>query len=424
MRLAGALALGCLAGTGAPEAQQAPAFRATVDVVAVTVQVVDGEGRPVTTLGRESFEVTIDGKKRRVVSSDLVQAAGRIPAGVDESLAPVPADRRDRTFILAIDAGSFEPGEMLIVTEAAQGFVKQLGPADAVGVFPLAPSRARVDPTTDRLAVHMALGRITGHRSAINSQFNLTTSEIIDIMAESNSRGTPIGGPAGAGRGAVPAAGAVVLETTTLDRVAVRECRQANDPGCLQAIVSESAALAQQLEERVRESLNGLNGLLDALQQYPGRKTVVVMSGGMSISDRPGGRIDIGDEASDLGEQAARANAVIYALHIDASQGLAYSAQARRIRDLRSLARERTLSGKLLDEFAGASGGALLPVNVGGGDLALNRVLRETSAHYLLGVEPGDAERDGRAHRLRVKINQRGATIRSREWVVLPKRGG
>ena len=58
----------------------------------------------------------------------------------------------------------------------------------------------------DRLAVHMALGRITGHRSAMSSQFNLTTSEIIDIMAESNSRGTPIAGPTGERRGAPPPA--------------------------------------------------------------------------------------------------------------------------------------------------------------------------------------------------------------------------
>jgi hypothetical protein len=62
-------------------------------------------------------------------------------------------------------------------------------------------------------------------------------------------------------------------------------------------------------------------------------------------------------------------------------------------------------------------------VNVGAGEMALDRVLRETSAYYLLGVEPGSTERDGKAHRLRVRVNQRGATVRSRQWVVLPKPG-
>ena len=63
----------------------------------------------------------------------------------------------------------------------------------------------------------------------------------------------------------------------TLQRVQIRECRRTSDLGCLEAIVSEAGALAQNLEERVRLTLNGLTELLDALEQYPGRKTVVLL---------------------------------------------------------------------------------------------------------------------------------------------------
>ena len=53
----------------------------------------------------------------------------------------------------------------------------------------------------------------------------------------------------------------------------------------------------------------------------------------------------------------------------------------------------------------------------------LERVLRETSSHYLLGVEPDDADRDGRLRELRVKVNNtNNATVRSRLWVRIPKR--
>ena len=141
--------------------------------------------------------------------------------------------------------------------------------------------------------------------------------------------------------------------------------------------MSEAAALAQQLEERVRESLNGLDNLLDALQQYPGRKTVVVLSGGMAVSDRPGGRVDIGDEAGDLGERAARANAVIYALHVDASMS---RTPRRRRAGFATYGRWRA-SGRCRRSSSTSSlerpVAELLPVNVGGGDLALERVLRE-----------------------------------------------
>ena len=256
-------------------------------------------------------------------------------------------------------------------------FVKQLGPGDAVGVFPLSPSRSRVDPQWMPRRAH---GARPHYRPAVGAEQSVQpdTSKIIDIMAESNSRGTPL---LWTGSGSRSSATSPDCRANALERVQVRECRQTNDPACVQAIVSEASALAQQLEERARESLIGLDGLLDALQQYPGRKTVVVVSGGMAVSDRPGGRIDIGDEAGGLGEQAARANAASTrctstpACRVPTRRRPAGSATSAHS------ARERTLSAKLLDEFAGRLGGALLPVNVGAGDIALSRVLRETSAY-------------------------------------------
>ena len=50
---------------------------------------------------------------------------------------------------------------------------------------------------------------------------------------------------------------------------------------------------------------------------------------------------------------------------------------------------------------------------------ALLRVLRETSSRYLLGVEPQASDRDGRVRELRVRVRQRGVTVRGRSWVAL-----
>jgi hypothetical protein len=84
--------------------------------------------------------------------------------------------------------------------------------------------------------------------------------------------------------------------------------------------------------------------------------------------------------------------------------------------------RDRTIESRVLEEFSDASGGALLRVPTGSGEYALDRVLRETSAQYLLGVEPEEADRDGKLRALRVRINRNGTTIRSRRWVVIPPR--
>lgn len=408
-------------------AQQPPTFRAAVDLIAVDVQVVDGKGQPIEILDRDNFQVTIDGKKRRVTSANLVQHTsaddGRLnglppPAGGASALT---ADGAGRTFILAIDAGSFSPGEAMPVLDAARDFVRKLPAGDRVGLFTMPRFGPNVNPTVDHSAVKSAIDRLAGQRQSLAGQFHLSVSEIIDISSETAGLGAPtmaITNPAGT-RGA-PAF--VATDLSTLQRVQQRECRSATDFGCHEAIVSEAAALSKHLEERVLQSLDGLNGLLQLLREFPGRKTVVVLSAGMAVSDRPGARLDIGTEATQLGEQAAHANATIYALHIELGMRRAYSAEARRAPGAGSLDREQRLSERMLDEFSGASGGALLSVLVGSGERALDRVLRETSSFYLLGVEPANMDRDGRTHRLNVKVNQRGATVRSRQWVVLQRK--
>jgi hypothetical protein len=64
----------------------------------------------------------------------------------------------------------------------------------------------------------------------------------------------------------------------------------------------------------------------------------------------------------------------------------------------------------------------MFKVQVGSGEVAFGRVLAESSAYYLLGVEPAEADRDGRTHEVKVKTTERNSTIRGRRWVTIPKR--
>jgi hypothetical protein len=148
-----------------------------------------------------------------------------------------------------------------------------------------------------------------------------------------------------------------------------------------------------------------------------------MFSAGIPASDRPGGRPEVGELAKQLGQDAAATNTTIYTLHVDTREFQAMRPEQRRNdRSPVSISRDSAVTGRLLEEFSGASGGALIRVLLGGGELALDRVLRETSSHYLLGVEPAEADRDGRLRELRVRVDQRGTTVRSRSWVVVPKR--
>jgi hypothetical protein len=124
-----------------------------------------------------------------------------------------------------------------------------------------------------------------------------------------------------------------------------------------------------------------------------------------------------------IGEAAARGNATIYALHIDSGSVESYSAEKRRAsRQPADMERESAIMGRWLDRMASSSGGVMQRVLVGSGQGALDRVLRETSAHYLLGVEPGTVDRDGKVRELKIKVSQPGVTVRSRTFVLIPKK--
>src|SRR3954463_11387354 len=104
--LAGVLGTALAAGCGAGVSARQTVFRSTVDAIAVDVQVVDADGNPIGRIGPESFQVSINGQRRKVVSAQFV---GQQPASDDPS-EPRPPEGRGRTFVLAVDAGSFEVG--------------------------------------------------------------------------------------------------------------------------------------------------------------------------------------------------------------------------------------------------------------------------------------------------------------------------
>lgn len=414
----------------APRQTQTPTFRAAVDLVAVDVQIVDRDGRPIPDLAAGQFSVTIDGRDRRVVSADHIQYAAAEGGGAAAPIQVGPAARNEwpasgpaaRTFLLAIDADSFNVGEGRRAAEAARAFVDRLLPNDLVGVFayPLGP---HVAPTADRTLVRTGLDSVVGGSRAASSQFHLTAAEVVDINAELAAfslRQTAFSQAGPRGNQLAPVlAGS---PTETLRRVQIRECGNDSDIQCAENIEREATILAFYYEVEITRAINDLGALIRTLGDFPGRKTVVVLSAGMPIADRPGGRPTVADLARVLGEEAARSNASIYAIHLDSSFFQAFSAETRSSRSAPSQARESAVMGRFLDQFASASGGTMFRSVVGSGETALGQILRETSAYYLLGVAPAEADRDGRTHKLRVRVDARGATIRSRTWVHIPKR--
>jgi len=84
--------------------------------------------------------------------------------------------------------------------------------------------------------------------------------------------------------------------------------------------------------------------------------------------------------------------------------------------------RDGDLAAYGLQRIAGAAGGQYFRVTAGSGDNFFKRVLTETSAYYVLGVQPEPADRDGKPHFIRVKtVDVKNATLHFRTQVTIPK---
>jgi VWFA-related protein len=401
----------------APVLAQQPVFRSAVELIAVDVQVIDRTGNPVGSLEPGAFTVSINGKRRKVVSAQFIRhtdttASAAPGAPLFKTAGDSRPDAASRTVVIAIDSGSFEPGATRVPMDAAQGFVRQLGADDLVGLFTY-PTQTWILPTTQRAPVQARLKNLVGERQALRSYYNLSPHEIVDITTEATN---PFAFFMGGGLDDPDLA----VEMDPVLKVAKRECPN-GDRDCPSLIYGEGMSLSTQLEREAERSLQGLDTLLRLVSGIPGRKAVVLVTGGLLVSDKAEGHPDVGDIARLMGQTAARANATVYTVHVDQTFFSGYGNPAKRGAGTSDLARDRAMAGNWLEDFSRSAGGTRINVPPGGdADFAFNRVLRETSGYYLLGVEPADADRDGKPRELRVKVHQQDTTVRSRQWVVIP----
>lgn len=381
-----------LMGVQAPQLPR-PSFETGVDLILVDAHVVDKDGKPIADLRPEDFDVEISGRGRKVSSVQFVSygaPASVTPAAPATAVEPA-AVRPRRMFVLAVDEHSLHISNALAAINAAERFIDRLQPDDLVGLYAYPTGTAKHDLTSDHASVRRALRGVTGLFEEQTGKFRMSPAEIIDISSRDND---------------------------AIQRILQRECGGRATMGCApNDIRNEATSLVGALEMRVAQSVGGLRGLIRSLGAIPGRKTLVLVSGGLISTDRGTGRANASGEINALGHEAALANLSVFALHLDWSFLESVSSKG----GLRlTYFRDSNMAASGLEMVAGTAGGTVLRVQGTSPDVAFDRVLRETSAHYLLGVESSAADRDGRPHAIRVKVKRRGASVRSRSSVVIP----
>jgi VWFA-related protein len=377
-------------------ADQAPTIRSATDLFRVDVDVIDRDGNPIAGLTPDQFDVEIAGRKHAVQIADFVvfrpgsQAAPLPPSPTTSSpttSASTPtADRPQRLFMIAVDAQSFRPEGVRGLAVTAQQFIRTLNADDLVGLYtyPLGP---KVEPTTDHASVVAALDKVTGQKLP-TGECNIRNSDLVDWY---------------------PA--------TPDERRAIESRYKC--PGVIFRVEIETRI--GMLEAQAQATLGSLRALADGLSTVPGRKVVVLITAGLPTTDRPGGRPDIGNLPIELGEVTARANVSLHTLFVDNSVLSSFSAEERQRPSGQNLARDTDLAERWADLFTGAAGGTFSKVLTGSGEQAFDRLTRESSAYYLLGIDVAAQDRTGRPLRMTVKVRQKGVTVRYRPWVLVPK---
>jgi VWFA-related protein len=412
LTLAGGLAAGQAPPPGAP-GQKPPTFKSGVDLVAVDVNVVDRTGQPVAGLTADQFEVSVDGKPRRVASATFVDYASAAataqplaaqPLRIERSFSSNEMETADpaspgRVLLLAVDQLSFAPGSGRVAIESARKFLDRLRPSDRVGLVAYPSPGPTVPPTTEHGAVREALGRVQGTADTMQSMRPyITMSEALAI-----DRG----------------------DTAVRQQVLDRECaseKGASEPGmysglegCIRRVDASAPQLVSQLETRARRSIAGLQSTVDAMGAIGGPKTLVIVCAGLIPWGSP--HLDVRAEIQAVADTASSSNTRVYVLHVSASLLEAYSAE--RMMAPQTVFQDDAMLASGLQMLAGMSAGTLLTVTAGA-DVAFDRVARETSAAYVVGFEPEPADRDGRSHRIQVRVRVPNTTVRSRASFVVP----
>jgi VWFA-related protein len=319
----------------------------------------------------------------------------------------VPEDAR--VYIVAIDQLGLPVAAITPMKETIRRFLQGLRPQDMVALYEFPYRVPKLDVSHDHSQVSRALDRVMGMRTAQPGSYNLSASEIVDIAAN---------------------------DADVLNSVVARECGPVvgveGDIGCLEGVRAEARGLAAYLEVESSQRLNEIVKLAQTLGFIPGRKTIVLMSGGLITSSRAGGRPDVRSMLQAVGDDIANAQSNLYVIHLDSSMIDAYGAATRGTRVSRTgsdnrtvdrfqtLTQDRSVMMTGLEVLAGRAGGAMFSVDAGTPASIFDRVLVETRAYYVLGVEPADEDRDGKSHYIRVRTTAGNADVRSRVQVFIP----
>jgi VWFA-related protein len=382
-----------------------------VQVVNVEIYVTDRNGKPVPGLKREDFELREDGKP--VVLSNFYAvdgsgaAGGDLPPGAAASTSPTPAatspppipDEQRLYLALFVDERSLTvPARNRMLPLLKSFAASRLRPGDRVLVASYNGAvKVLQAPTADPAALSAALGGLT----------------------KGSAHGTE----------------RVVDRRRVLDELSLGSTSERNALSQASTTYAAVRLLAQAEFDEIRATAGALGQFVDSLAGLPGRKAVLLVSGGMS--QRPGEalfeawqnkygryssqvgasrsdafRMDTGRIFQDLVEHANANRVTFYTLAVPEDlSALPADNPGNNLLAPGLAATESLDQTQPLQTLAGATGGLAA---IEQPRFLLDRLRTDLDSYYSLGYVPGHPP-DGQKHRLAVTLRDRTLSARVRE---------
>jgi VWFA-related protein len=395
------------AGQQAQPSPQAPTFKAQVEFVEVDALVTDQQGNFVRDLTKDDFQVFEDGKLQTISTFTLVDIPierlerplfAALPIEPDVQTNERPFD--GRVYVLILDDLHTDPFRTQRVKLAAHQFIERhLGSNDLMAVlFTGGRSRDAQEFTTNKRLLLAAVDKFMGQKLA----------SVTLARNEQFYRQPPLAG----GR--------------------------VQDP-----YDSERAFNARSLLTQLKQVADWFGSV------HGRRKTLMLVSEGIDydITDLFGSSGSnsfagsIYEDIRDAISSAARANVSIYAidprgLSTGAEDAIGVSSFASfdggatdpvgnpitppRDINLQALNNDLRRSQDSLRWLADESGG-FAAVNTNDFANAFDRVVRDNSSYYVMAYYPPSTKRDGKFHKIEVRVSRPGLTVRSRRGYAAPK---
>ena len=385
--------------------QTTPSFRVTARLVELTVVAIDKNGNPVTDLRKEDFAVLDNGRPRNLSlcrfegapDSQAAKAPVLPPFVFTNRLASNAAEERNIT-ALVLDSANTDPRDQMFVKAHTSRLLRALAPQTRVAIYHLGRELTVIHDFTDDMAALRA--KLENLSATVQTQHlndvEQAAHDAEEILDQIEARKTPY--------------------ATSVFRAV-----QAADKAAIAGDVNANAVIQG---NRVEETLAALEGLGKHLAVVPGRKSVVWISGGISlfsprVSTAPDGIPSSPMDGDNLenrirrtSERMAQLGVALYA--VDA-RGLTSSAEtlaqkqyppllAGRFSEIERAAAANAESRAAFSLMTSVTGGRFI---FGTNDLSdgVKKVTGDLHGSYSLGFYPTE-EPDGKWHTLKVTVQR------------------